>query len=228
LKLFEAVAFTSAVQQFNFDKEKNMATAAQILANHLNSLHSSGPKSKTGKETSSQNNVKHGLCHHNERFYFMEDEDREKFRALLTRLQTEHRPETETETILVRRLAEHEWLRTRALRLQKTCIFEDQHVIATEQFGLYLRYQTTHERAFYKALTELQKLRAQRTKEQIGFESQKRQAAAENRAEKALNLRIQEFEIKKLRFERSAQPQQTGSAPFPPAEPSPGVQKMAA
>ena len=80
------------------------------------------------------------------------------------------------------------------------------HMMATEHFALYLRYQTTHERAFYKALNELQKLRNERRKEQIGFESQKRAQAAEIRAEKALNLRIQEFQIKKLRFERSQKP----------------------
>jgi hypothetical protein len=82
----------------------------------------------------------------------------------------------------------------------------EQHMMARKHFALYLRYQTTHERAFYKALTELQKLREQRRKEQIGFESQKRAQADEIRAEKALNLRIQEFQIKKLRFERAQKP----------------------
>ena len=70
-------------------------------------------------------------------------------------------------------------------------------MFATEHFALYLRYQTTHERAFYKALTELQKLRAERKKEQIGFESQKRALAVEIRAERALNLKEQELVIKK-------------------------------
>jgi len=118
-------------------------------------------------------------------------------------------------------MGQHDWLCGRALRLQNTCIFEDQHFRATQQFAFYVRYQTTHERAYYKALNELQKLREQKRKEQIGFESQKLAQAAAIRSEKALNLRIQEFQIKKIRFERSQKP-----APSP--ESSPGHQKMAA
>ena len=38
---------------------------------------------------------------------------------------------------------------------------------------------TTHDRAFYKALNQLQKLRAEQRKSEIGFESQKRQQAAD-------------------------------------------------
>jgi hypothetical protein len=160
--------------------------------------------------------------------YFLDDENIEKWNALFDRLVAEYKPKTETEVILLRRMAQHEWLRARALRLQNSCIATDHHMMATEHFALYLRYQTTHERAFYKALTELQKLRNERRKEQIGFESQKRAQAAEIRAEKTLNLRIQEFEIKKLRFERSAKTQQTTAAPVQHAESSPAHQQMAA
>ena len=202
-----------------------MATPAQIRANQANSQKSAGAKSAAGKQASSQNRFTHGLCiqsaHTNGSFYFLEDENKEEYNALFGSLTAEYKPETETERILVRRMVQHDWLRGRALRLQNTCIFEDQHIIATQQFALYLRYQTTHERAFYKALNELQKLRNERRKEQIGFESQKRAQAAEVRAEKALNLRVQEFQIKKLRFERAQKP-----APSPGS--SPGDLKMAA
>jgi hypothetical protein len=43
-----------------------------------------------------------------------------------------------------------------------------------KQLALYLRYQTTHERGFHKAMNDLLKLRAAKRKEQIGFESQQR------------------------------------------------------
>ena len=204
-----------------------MATAAQILANQLNSLKSTGAKSAAGQQASSQNRTTHGLAssvHNHATFYFLEDENIEKYNAMLARIQDEFKPQTETERVLVRRLAQHDWLRVRALRLQNSCIpdqDEEMHMIATEHFALYMRYQTTHERAYYKALNELQKLREQRRKEQIGFESQKLAQAAAIRSEKALNLRIQEFQIKKIRFERSQKP-----APSP--ESSPGHQKMAA
>ena len=211
-----------------------MATPAQILANQANSKKSAGATTAAGKQASSQNRTTHGLAsslHSHSTMYFMEDENIEKWKALFDRLMAEHKPQTETEVILVRRLAQHDWLRARALRLQNSCFpapEDEMHMMATEHFALYLRYQTTHERAFYKALNELQKLREQRRKEQIGFESQKRAEAAEIRAEKALNLRMQEVQIKKLRFERTQKPQQAASAPVPPVESSPGDQKMAA
>ena len=202
-----------------------MATPAQIRANQQNSQKSACATTAAGKQASSQNRFAHGLCaqseHTNGSFYFLDDESKEEYDALWARLTDEHKPETETERILVRRMAQHDWLRGRALRLQNTCIFEDQHVMAVPQFALYLRYQATHERAFFKALTELQKLREQRRKEQIGFESQKLAQAAAIRAEKALNVRIQEFQIKKIRFERAQKP-------VPSPESSPGDQKMAA
>ena len=41
-------------------------------------------------------------------------------------------------------------------------------------FSLYLRYQTTHTRAFHKSLNDLLKLRAETRKQQNGFEAQAR------------------------------------------------------
>ncbi len=38
-----------------------MASAAQVLANKANAQHSTGPKTETGKATSSQNATKHGF-----------------------------------------------------------------------------------------------------------------------------------------------------------------------
>ncbi len=70
-------------------------------------------------------------------------------------------------------MTQHFWLMQRAITLQ------DDHFTAADfdqkLFGLYLRYQTTHERSYYKAMRELQNLRKVATKEQNGFASQKRQ-----------------------------------------------------
>jgi hypothetical protein len=72
------------------------------------------------------------------------------------------------------RPALHFWLRRRALDLQETCFDGDGQVFDEKRFTLYLRYQTTHERGFNKALNDLLKLRAEKHKQQIGFVSQKR------------------------------------------------------
>jgi hypothetical protein len=62
-----------------------------------------------------------------------------------------------TELILVERLAQHHWLRNRAGLLQSNCFHEDGGV-DEKRLALYLRYQTTHERAFRKCLNDLLKL----------------------------------------------------------------------
>jgi len=194
-----------------------MATAAQIEANQLNAQSSTGPTSEEGKQASSQNRTTHGLCHNHTCFYLLAGEDPEKYAELFTSLKEEHQPQTETERILVRHLAQHEWLRTRALRLQQMCFDANLQVKDNRQFALFLRYQTTHERAFYKALNELQNIRAQRANEQIGFESQKLEQAAEKRAAEAHNLKKQEFELKKERLASPKQPENSKKDPAPSA-----------
>ncbi len=222
-----------------------MATAAQISANQWNAQSSTGPTSEKGKHASSQNRTTHGLCHNHTCFYLLAGEDPRKYSELYTSLEEEHQPQAETERILVRHLAQHEWLRTRALRLQQTCFDANLQIIDNRQFALFLRYQTTHERAFYKALQELQTIRAQRSKEQIGFESQKRMQAADQRAAEAHNLKKQAFrpkeqalELRKQRLAPPNRPQksekdssesarsQNSAAPTPAT--SPGDWEMAA
>ncbi len=53
--------------------------------------------------------------------------------------------------------------------------------------SLYIRYQTTNERAFSKCLNDLLKLRCERRKEQIGFESQKLALAEHSRKQQIEN-----------------------------------------
>jgi hypothetical protein len=210
-----------------------MSSPAQILANQANSQKSCGPKTRPGKEASSDNRRVHGLSSATySRFFILETEAEEEFYALKSGLFREHSPKTETEKLLVRRMVEHEWLRARAVRLgEDCCLLKNGEIVNHKAFALCLRYQTTHERAFYKALNELQKLRNERRKEQIGFESQKRAEAAEQRAAEALNLKKQEFELKKQRATRqnhTRKSEKETSEWMPTPETSPGNLEMAA
>jgi hypothetical protein len=64
-------------------------------------------------------------------------------------------------------MAESHWLSNRPQNLQATCFDETTGQIADPPlFSLYLRYQTTHTRAFHKSLNDLLKLRAERRKTQ--------------------------------------------------------------
>src|SRR5256885_16207712 len=70
-------------------------------------------------------------------------------------------------------MAQHHWLRCRAEAFESGCFKED-GTLDDKRLALFMRYRTSHERAFHKCLNELLKLRAEKKKQQIGFESQKR------------------------------------------------------
>jgi hypothetical protein len=118
-----------------------------------------GPRTAAGKAISCLNNLRHGLAG---KFRVLDEvESQSEFDTVLAALRDEHQPATATEEILVSRLAEHYWLSQRALVLQDSAILTN----SPEQLGLFLRYQTTNDRAFHKCLAELSKVKqAQRTR----------------------------------------------------------------
>lgn len=157
---------------------------SRLEANRANSLLSTGPKLPETKAISAQNHTIHGLARHKTAggasapFKLLESEDPAGFEALKASLIAEHAPATETESILVTAMAESHWLSVRAQRLQDTCMDPTSGSITDPKaFGLYLRYQTTHTRAFHKSLNDLLKLRAEKHKVQIGFEAQRLESA---------------------------------------------------
>ncbi len=192
-------------------------TRAEI--NRQNAQHSTGPKTPEGKAVSAMNRFRHGLAGS---FAVLDWEDADRYCELLFQLHQEHQPETMTECILVERMTQHQWLSLRALRLQDICFNMDVPVCDQEkQLALYLRYGTTHDRAFHKCLADLLKLRAQKSKEQRGFVSQQRQEAAESRKEELHAARVAVLTSKKRvqeqKTERKASPA-TASYTFPAAE----------
>ena len=172
-----------------------MSTESQIEANRENAKLSCGPKTEAGKAISALNSTRHGLAGD---FRVLSCESQEEFDQLLATLREEHKPETFTESTLVEDMAQHHWLRRRALNLESSCYDPETGQITNEkQLALYLRYQTTHERGFHKCLNDLLKLRAEKRKSEIGFESQRRKEAE--------GLRKQEkHEMKKERHQKSA------------------------
>jgi hypothetical protein len=152
-----------------------MATEKQIAANRENSQHSTGPTSQEGLEASSWVAAwRHGLAvKDHERFSLLIDENREKFDELQQRLNDEHLPTSETEVLLVRHMAQSEWLRARALRLQNDLLEDNGKNVDPAKLAIFIRYQTTHERNFHRSLKELLTFRKERRNLEIGFESQK-------------------------------------------------------
>ena len=153
----------------------------KVEANRQNAQLSTGPVTEAGKAISAQNNFRHGLTG---AFCLLPEENADEFNKLHADLSEEHQPTTATESMLVNDMARHYWLYQRALRLQEQCFAADLTAGATEnQLSLFLRYGTTHERAFRRCLTDLLKLRKERLRLERGFESQARERAAEIRRE---------------------------------------------
>ena len=180
-----------------------MATEKQTAANRENAQHSTGPTSQEGLEASSWVAAwRHGLAvKDHERFSLLIDENREKFDELQQRLNDEHLPTSETEILLVRHMAQSEWLRARALRLQNDLLQDAGKNVDPAKLAIFLRYETTHERNFHRSLKELLTFRQQRRNAEIGFESHKLKQAAEVRASEGMNLKKEGQILKREEFE---------------------------
>jgi hypothetical protein len=150
-------------------RNSKMSTANQIAANQANAQLSTGPKTETGKAASSQNSWKHGLTFGS--FRVLNTESQMQYQDFLQDLESEYNPATPTEGILVERMAQHHWLRNRALQFQ-THYLESGDESSASKLSLFMRYESMHERAFHKCLADLLKLRAEKQKQEIGFASQ--------------------------------------------------------
>jgi hypothetical protein len=207
-----------------------MATAKQTAANRENAQHSTGPTSQEGLDLSARIAAwRHGLAvKDHERFSLLIDENREKFDELQQRLNDEHLPTTETETLLVRHMAQSEWLRARALRLQNDLLQDDGKNVDPAKLAIFIRYQTTHERNFHRSLKELLTFRQQRRNLEIGFESQKLKNAAEVRAVEGVNLKKEAQILKREEFEFKKTVIASRKEVTRVVKSAPGDQKMAA
>jgi hypothetical protein len=192
-----------------------MSTDAQIAANQANSQHSTGPITDEGKAVSSQNNFKYGLTGHS--FAVLEFENQDEYDHVLSGLRFEHQPATMTESILVEKMAQSYWLSKRALYLQDQCATDEDLTLEQQQkqLALFLRYQTTHDRAFRCALHDLLKLRAERTRAEIGFESQKARAADETHKQEAHEARTRLAHAKAAHLELDTEIRSTIEARIP-------------
>src|SRR5690348_6799521 len=184
-----------------------MATQAQIAANQANSQLSCGPKSEAGKAAAARNNFRHGLTTASE-FWVLPCESQTDYLKLLAQFQQEHQPETPTEEALVQAMAEHHWLRHRAMRLEEACFdYTTGQIIDERKLALYLRYQTTHERAFHKALNDLLTLRVEQRKVELGCERQQHAQTNETRRQERHEMKKErhKWEILLAEFKDDAQ-----------------------
>jgi hypothetical protein len=171
------------------ESAKPPISEAKLNSNRANAQHSCGAKTPAGRDASSQNHTIHGLARHNGPFRLLPLEDVADFETLKAGLVDEYAPITTTESILVNGMAESHWLANRAQRLADLCCETETGLVEhPEPFKLYLRYETTHRRAFHKALNDLLKLRAAQRKAEVGFEAQSLKNMEEELEKDAQNL----------------------------------------
>lgn len=164
----EFLAYANSVRERIND---DVATNRRAEVNRANAQHSTGPRTPTGKLASSRNSLKHGLASGT---LIIPGEDPAAFDSLLESFLAEHQPAGTTEEMLIHEMAQSFWLAQRALRFQNECFTADG--VNEKRLSLFLRYHTTHERAFHKALNTLIRLQKDRHKAQwkrpAGFVSQ--------------------------------------------------------
>jgi hypothetical protein len=150
---------------------------ARIEANCLNAQHSTGPRTPAGKAIASLNAIRHGLrCDR----VVLDREDAATYEAIRNQLEMEHGPATALEVVLVDQLAQITW-KLRRLAEAEAAMFEQmfagptparQEMTAGEAMLRDIKshnpvtlklqlYQVRIERAFYRAITELRRLRAE-------------------------------------------------------------------
>ena len=159
-----------------------MATAAQQQANKENAKHSTGPHTAEGKQRSSQNALKHGLCALDP---LIPGEDPEAFQQHFCEIELDLEPATAIESNLVEQIADISWRLKRLSRIEAALITEfydaaaeqprnqgndtdqllgkaladDKHLAALNRLG---RYEAQLSRRYHRALKEFRDVRKER------------------------------------------------------------------
>jgi hypothetical protein len=149
-----------------------MASAAQERANRLNAARSTGPRSVAGKEKTKFNATRHGLTSTQ---VVLWSEDKEDFEELRRQFREEHKPVGKTEETLVDEIAQC-WWRLQRARMHESGALNNTVVINEDFFGRFLgpilRYMTTAERGWHRAITQLRTVQNDRRKNQQTVPSQ--------------------------------------------------------
>jgi hypothetical protein len=172
-----------------------MSSAAQARANLENAQHSTGPVTPEGKARVSINPVAHGLTA--EQFRLLPWESEAEYKTHIAAVRNQLKPETPEEQAIVDRILQFDWLVKRAITLQTTILFKPDITPADQRkIDLFMRYETTHDRALSRARKELQAIRKQRESRENGSASQKRQQEAHEARVRLTNARVEAQELK--------------------------------
>jgi hypothetical protein len=135
----------------------------QIDANRENGK-KGGVKTPEGKAITRYNALKHGFLSDK---ILMKGEKRAELEAMLQRLKSDLKPQSEVELLLVDRIVSNVWRLRRLLALEEKETRNTYNGGLDRDADLFFRYETMLERGIYKALHELQRLQAARKGEAV-------------------------------------------------------------
>jgi hypothetical protein len=163
-----------------------MSTPLKRLTSRLNSRKSTGPRSITGKQTVSQNAVRHGMFANS---VILQGESETRFIQMVENFNEELQPQSETEQALVDMMATARWRQMRVWGIERATLTQEMldqvallsvtHPGAEEHMDLPARaalafrhladnsrslqminrYEATQSRQFFRALQQLMALR---------------------------------------------------------------------
>ena len=131
-----------------------MTSIKQTEANRRNAQKSTGPRTPEGKAAVRLNALRHGLC---ARTAVLPAENAEEFHQLCADLETEWLPQGRTEQYLLEQMAVAQWKAARACNMEYN-IYDLGALTESRMRTLeyVLKQQSRWERAYFKALRELQ------------------------------------------------------------------------
>src|SRR5580658_3855255 len=140
-----------------------MTSTKQTEANRRNAQKSTGPRTPEGKAAVRLNALRHGLC---ARTAVLPAESAEEFQQLCADLETEWHPQGRTEQYLLEQMAVAQWKAARAARME-FLLYDKGNLSEANARWLehVLKQQTRWERAYFKALRDLQSLQKLRPSE---------------------------------------------------------------
>lgn len=123
---------------------------------------STGPRTAEGKTISSQNALKHGLRANK---LILPGESQEDFELLREDLVAEYQPTNTTEALLVDQFVIDTWRLQRARRVEIR-VLEASPDLNLDELNKLARYQTSIERSYHRTLEALQRILAERRKQE--------------------------------------------------------------
>jgi len=139
-----------------------MATQKQIEANRRNARKSTGPRTEEGKADCKMNALRHGR---RAATVVLPYENKEEFAALFAALESEWKPQTETERILLDQMVVSQWKLQRNETIEYSTITIGKTRKMKSDLDQVWRHTGRLENSFHRAMRELTRLQKARKQE---------------------------------------------------------------